>query len=165
MRKLGSILATLLAVAVVAGCGGSSSAGRASAEAATTPSQPAAAAPRKGPKLKVVDSDYGRILADGRGRALYLFTADTGAASTCSGDCAAAWPPWIVKRKPKAASGARGKLIGTTRRDDGRLQATYGGHPLYYYVGDRAPGEVKCQAVFEYGGYWYVVRSSGRAVH
>jgi predicted lipoprotein with Yx(FWY)xxD motif len=57
-----------------------------------------------------------------------------------------------------------GKLVGTTRTDDGRLQATYRGHPLYYYVGDRAPGEVKCQAVFEFGGYWYVVRASGNAV-
>jgi predicted lipoprotein with Yx(FWY)xxD motif len=163
MSKLGLALGTLLALAVLAGCGGSSSAGDTPAVAATMPSQGAVAANRKGPKLKVVESDYGRILADGRGRALYLFTADTGKASTCSGPCAAAWPPWIVKRKPHAASGATGKLIGTTRRDDGRLQTTYRGHPLYYYVGDRAPGEVKCHAVFEFGGYWYVVRSSGNA--
>src|SRR5262249_36786956 len=123
-----------------------------------------ATAATRGPKLKFVDSDFGRILADGRGRALYLFTADTGDSSTCSGDCAAAWPPWIVKRKPRAAAGAKGALIGTTRRDDGHLQATYRGHPLYYFVGDRAPGEVNCQAVFEFGGYWYVLRSSGNAV-
>ena len=164
MPKLGLSLATLLAIGVLAGCGGSSPAGDSPAMAATTSPQLAVAAKVKGPKLKVVESDYGRILADGRGRALYLFTADTGKTSTCSGDCAAAWPPWIVKRKPRAASGAKGKLIGTTRRDDGRLQATYKGHPLYYYVGDRAPGEVKCQAVFEFGGHWYVVRASGSAV-
>jgi hypothetical protein len=41
---------------------------------------------------------------------------------------------------------------------------TYAGHPLYYYVGDREPGQVLCQAVNEYGGYWYVVRRDGRAV-
>ena len=154
----------MLAIAVLAGCGGSSSTGDTPAEAAPAPARPLAASVNQGPKLKVVGSDYGRILADGRGRALYLFTADTGKASTCSGDCAVAWPPWIVKRKPRAASGVNASLIGTTRRDDGRLQATYRGHPLYYYVGDRAPGQVLCQAVFEFGGYWYVVRSSGKAV-
>jgi len=40
---------------------------------------------------------------------------------------------------------------------------TYAGHPLYYYVGDR-PGQILCQAVLEYGGYWYVVRGDGTAV-
>jgi predicted lipoprotein with Yx(FWY)xxD motif len=50
------------------------------------------------------------------------------------------------------------------RRRDGRLQVTYAGHPLYYYVGDRRPGEVLCQAVAEYGGTWYVVAPDGRAI-
>jgi predicted lipoprotein with Yx(FWY)xxD motif len=131
--------------------------------AAAIPSS-AASARKKGPKLKVIASDYGKILADGRGRALYLFTADRGKASSCSGDCATAWPPYIVKRKPRAGKGTKGKKIGTTRREDGRLQATYAGHPLYYYEGDRKPGQVLCQAVFEFGGFWYVLRGSGRAV-
>jgi predicted lipoprotein with Yx(FWY)xxD motif len=160
--RLASTLSSVTAIALVAAVCASPS-GESAAQGASL-TQPAAATKSKGPKLRVIDSDFGRILADGRGRALYLFTADTGEASTCSDDCAVAWPPWIVKGKPRAASGVRGKLIGTTRREDGRLQATYRGHPLYYYVGDRAPGEVTCQAVFEFGGYWYVVRSSGKAV-
>ena len=164
MSKPAVSLGAVLAIALLAGCG-SSSTGGTPAEAVPAAAQPLAASANKGPKLKVVDSDYGRILADGRGRALYVFTADRGKASTCSGDCAVAWPPWIVKRKPRAASGVNPNLIGTTRRDDGRLQASYRGHPLYFYVGDRAPGQVLCQAVFEFGGYWYVVRSSGKAVH
>jgi predicted lipoprotein with Yx(FWY)xxD motif len=164
VSKLALIFGTVLTIAVLAGCGGSSSAGNTPAKAAEASTQAVPTSKRKGPRLKVADSDYGRILFDGRGRALYLFTADTGKASTCSGDCAAAWPPWIVKRKPRAASGVKGALIGTTRRDGGSLQATYRNHPLYYYVGDRAPGEVKCQAVFEFGGNWYVVRSSGHPV-
>jgi predicted lipoprotein with Yx(FWY)xxD motif len=131
---------------------------------ATAAPPTSATARAKGPKVKVIASDYGKILADGRGRALYLFTADRGKASSCSGDCATAWPPYIVKRKPRAGKGAKARKIGTTRREDGRLQATYGGHPLYYYVGDRKPGQVLCQAVFEFGGFWYVLRRSGRAV-
>jgi predicted lipoprotein with Yx(FWY)xxD motif len=154
----------VIAAAGLAACGSSTS------TAKDDPAQPASAAPAatasaKGPKLKIVGSDYGQILANGRGRALYLFTADTGKASNCSGDCATAWPPYIVKSKPVAGPGAKSGLIGTTRRSDGRLQATYAGHPVYFYEGDNEPGEVLCQAVSEFGGYWYVVRSSGKAVH
>jgi predicted lipoprotein with Yx(FWY)xxD motif len=156
----------VMVTAAFAGCGSSTSSASEDAEPAQTATAPTATTARaKGPKLKVVDSDYGSILADGRGRALYRFTADQGKSSTCAGDCAAAWPPYIVKSKPRAVGGARSKLIGTTRRDDGKLQATYAGHPVYYYEGDREPGQVLCQAVNEFGGYWYVLRSDGRAVH
>jgi predicted lipoprotein with Yx(FWY)xxD motif len=124
----------------------------------------AATAKARAPKLKITDSDYGRILANGRGRALYLFTADRGKTSNCSGDCATAWPPYIVKTKPVAGPGVKPGKIGTTRRSDGKLQATYAGHPVYFYVGDNEPGEVLCQAVNEFGGFWYVLRANGKAV-
>jgi predicted lipoprotein with Yx(FWY)xxD motif len=156
----------VVVAAALAGCGSSSSsANDGPASPATDASTPVASrltAP--GPKLELTDSDYGRILADGHGKALYLFTADKGKASRCSGDCATAWPPYIVKSKPAAVSGAKPGLVGTTRRGDGKLQATYRGHPVDYYEGDHAPGEVNCQAALEFGGYWYVLRSSGRAV-
>jgi predicted lipoprotein with Yx(FWY)xxD motif len=157
-----------VAAAAIAGCGSSNSSAMddsasASTHAASTPAASAAGA--RGPKVKVVSSDYGRILADGRGRALYLFTADKGKSSNCSGDCATAWPPYIVKSKPTGVSGAKPGKVGTTRRSDGELQATYAGHPVYYYEGDKEPGQVLCQAVNEFGGYWYVLRSNGKAVH
>ena len=49
-------------------------------------------------------------------------------------------------------------------RHDGSRQATYAGRPLYYYVGDRKPGQILCQNVTEFGGVWRVVRASGRLV-
>jgi predicted lipoprotein with Yx(FWY)xxD motif len=162
------LIPIVIASAALLGGGGSSSSSADdhmaafSTQAAATSS--AAAAKAHGPKLKITDSDYGRILANGRGRALYLFTADRGKTSNCSGDCATAWPPYIVKRKPVAGSGAKAGKLGTTRRGDGRLQATYGGHPVYFYVGDNEPGEVLCQAVNEFGGFWYVLRANGMAV-
>jgi predicted lipoprotein with Yx(FWY)xxD motif len=55
-------------------------------------------------------------------------------------------------------------LLGTSRRRDGRLQVTYNGRPLYFYVGDKKPGQVLCQNVDEFGGTWLVVRPSGRLV-
>jgi predicted lipoprotein with Yx(FWY)xxD motif len=158
-------LAAMVAAAFV-GCGSSSSTAKGDpVVSATTHGAGTSPAPnQQGPKLKVIGSDYGRILADGRGRALYLFTSDRGQRSTCSGDCATAWPPYIVKSNPPAVAGVKPGLVGTTRRSDGKLQATYAGHPVYYYEGDRSPGEVNCQAAVEFGGYWYVLRSNGKAV-
>ena len=113
----------------------------------------------------VRSSGYGRILFDGRGFVLYGFTHDGRRKSSCTGACAKAWPPYIVKSRPRAGSGIVAARLGTTRRADGRLQATYFGHPLYYYVGDMRPGQILCQNVTEYGGVWRVVRPTGRLVH
>jgi predicted lipoprotein with Yx(FWY)xxD motif len=113
------------------------------------------------PTLITGQSAYGRILLDGRRFALYAFTHDPKGRSTCSGRCASVWPPYVVPGSVAVAAGARSTLIGTTRRPDGTRQVTYGGRPLYYYVGDREPGQVLCQNVTEFGGVWRVVRASG----
>jgi predicted lipoprotein with Yx(FWY)xxD motif len=114
--------------------------------------------------LTVRNSEYGRILFDGRGFVLYGFTADRTRRSVCSGACAAAWPPYLVSSAPRAGNGVRKSLLGTIRRARGRRQVTYAGRPLYYYVGDRRPGQILCQDVFEFGGDWLVVRPSGAFV-
>jgi predicted lipoprotein with Yx(FWY)xxD motif len=109
-------------------------------------------------------SQYGTVLFDGRGFALYAFTKDPRGKSVCNGDCAKAWPPYLVKSKPAAAGGVRRTLLGTTRRADGTTQVTYAGRPLYYYIGDLKPGQILCQNVVEFGGTWLVVRPSGSPV-
>jgi predicted lipoprotein with Yx(FWY)xxD motif len=114
--------------------------------------------------LKPGSSDYGRILLDGKGFALYAFTRDGRGRSQCTGACARAWPPYIVRGPVRAAAGVAAKRVGVTRRADGRTQVTFDGRPLYYYVGDRQPGQVLCQNVDEFGGLWLVVRPSGRLV-
>jgi predicted lipoprotein with Yx(FWY)xxD motif len=114
--------------------------------------------------VTVHTSPYGKILADGRGHALYAFTHDPARRSTCTGACARAWPPFLVRGVPRAAAGVSARKLGVTRRTDGSLQATYGGRPLYFYVGDRRPGQVLCQDVVEFGGRWLVLRASGQLV-
>jgi len=104
-------------------------------------------------------SRFGTILFDGRGFVLYAFTHDTKGKSTCTGACAKAWPPYLVK-----GAAPKGKLLGTTRRAEGTTQVTYAGRPLYYYVGDRKPGQILCQNVSEFGGLWLVVRADGTPV-
>jgi predicted lipoprotein with Yx(FWY)xxD motif len=69
----------------------------------------------------------------------------------------------LAKGEPRAGRGARGSLLGTTRRRDGKLQVTYRGRPLYYYVDD-GPGRVLCHNVEEFGGLWLVVRADGNPV-
>lgn len=124
----------------------------------------AGAAPASAPSVKAGASAYGSMLFDGSGKALYIFTADPRGRSVCRGACARAWPPFLVRTRPRAGKGARDALIGTTRRAAGALQATYAGRPLYYYVGDRKPGQVRCQNVFEFGGLWLVVRPGGKPI-
>jgi predicted lipoprotein with Yx(FWY)xxD motif len=114
--------------------------------------------------LTVRSTQFGRILFDGRGRALYAFTRDRrGGPSRCYGDCAAAWPVYFKQGTLKAGAGLKASLLGTTRRRDGRLQITYNGWPLYYYAHEKA-GEVKCQNVVTHGGTWLVVTPAGRLV-
>jgi predicted lipoprotein with Yx(FWY)xxD motif len=109
-------------------------------------------------------SQYGRILFDGRGFVLYGFTRDPKGKSACSGACATAWPPYIVKSRPRASGGISRARLGTIKRADGRLQGTFAGRALYYYVGDRQPGQILCQNVTEFGGVWRVVRPNGSLV-
>jgi predicted lipoprotein with Yx(FWY)xxD motif len=133
-------------------------------EAADTPpaEEPDArpAARRRGPLLKLRDSQLGPVLFDGRDRALYLFTRDRGKTSHCYGDCAVAWPPFYAKGRPRAAKRVDADLLGTTTRRDGRGQVTYKGQPLYSYVSD-PKGQVLCNDIAEFGGTWYALTAAG----
>jgi len=113
--------------------------------------------------IKTVNSQFGKILADGRGQAVYIFDKETSSKPECYGACAKAWPPVLTKGRPVAGRGARSGLLGTTRRRDGKQQVTLDGKPLYYYVHD-TPGQVLCHDVHEFGGLWLVVRRDGTPV-
>lgn len=114
--------------------------------------------------LAVHASAYGPILFDGRDFALYAFTRDTSRRSHCTGACARRWPPYLVAGAPRAGRGISAASIGTVTRSGRILQATYGGRPLYRYVGDRKPLQVLCQNVREFGGLWLVLRPDGSVV-
>ena len=116
----------------------------------------------KGARVKVVNSDFGRVIADGRGEAFYLFDKEDTKKPECYGACAKAWPPVLTKGKPVAAGGVKQSLLGTTKRKNGKLQVTYAGQPLYYYVDD-SPGTILCHGVAEFGGLWLVVEPDGEA--
>ena len=102
------------------------------------------------------------MLFDERGQAIYLFDKETAGRPDCSGECAVAWPPVLTTGMPQAAGAVRADLLGTVARDDGAMQVTYAGHPLYYYAHE-APGQVLCHDVVDFGGRWLVVTPEGRA--
>ena len=161
------VLGTLAALAWT-GCGGDGSSKAETGDAVTASTDTGARergeASARGVSVKVMRSRYGEVIFDGAGRALYLFTRERTSRSRCYGACARAWPPFLTPARPRARTGVRSKLLGTTKRRDGRLQVTYRGHPLYYYVTDRKPGQITCQDIAEFGGTWLVVSPSGRAV-
>ena len=98
------------------------------------------------------------VLTNAKGFTLYWFAPDKPNKSVCYGSCAAYWPP--VKGPVTLSAGVAGK-IGTIKRSDGSLQATYNGHPLYTYVADTAPGQAKGNKLNLNGGLWYEVTVSG----
>lgn len=158
---------------LVAGCGDDEDGGDAGAaggpetateapeaETATDPAGGEAAA-KPGARIKLGDSQFGRILFDSNDQAIYLFEKEGGRpTSQCYGECAEEWPPVLTKGEPAAGRGINAGLLGTTKRDDGTTQATYNGHPLYYY-NDEAPGEVRCHNVEGFGALWKVLDGAG----
>jgi predicted lipoprotein with Yx(FWY)xxD motif len=154
---LPSAAALPLIALVVAGCGGGSGA-TASTTPAVTPSGQAATVGMAN------NGSLGNILVDSQGRTLYLFQADSGTKSACTGACATAWPPLRASGKPIAGTGITASKLGTSARSDGKPQVTYNGHPLYRFANDQNPGNANGQGVNAFGGLWYVLSPAGTAV-
>jgi predicted lipoprotein with Yx(FWY)xxD motif len=143
-----------LVALAVAGCGGGGAA------TAATPKTTSGASATVG----VANSSLGSILVGSRGRTLYLFKADVGTTSACTGACATAWPPLLATGKPTAGTGLTASKLGTITRSGGNRQVTYNGHPLYLYVGDKKPGDVTGQGVTAFGAAWFALTPSGNQV-
>jgi predicted lipoprotein with Yx(FWY)xxD motif len=112
--------------------------------------------------LTVAKSDtLGEYLADGQGKTVYLYTPDSPNKSTCTGNCATAWPPLTVQGKPTGGTGVEASQLATITRDDGTTQVTYYGWPLYYFGGDAAAGDVNGQGV---ANVWYLVSPAGEKI-
>jgi predicted lipoprotein with Yx(FWY)xxD motif len=152
-----AVVLLLLSSACGGGDGGGGGASKSPSEHAESSAKAKTVTARSG--------DLGKILADGQGKTLYLFEKDKSAESTCSGGCAEAWPPMVVKGKPVAGSGGVQKgLLGTSKRSDGKTQVTYKGHPVYYYQADQKAGQTNGQGLDQFGAKWYALAGDGTAV-
>jgi len=105
------------------------------------------------------DTTIGAFLTGEAGKTLYVLTKDTVGASTCTGTCATAWPPFVVGAGETVKGGTDVKgTFGTIARDDGTTQVTYKDAPLYYFAGDAATGEVNGQGL---NSVWFVASPDG----
>jgi predicted lipoprotein with Yx(FWY)xxD motif len=123
---------------------------------ATGPTDPAATA-----SVATASGAPGTFLTDGDGRTLYLFTPDSPGVSTCTDACLQVWPALVTDGAPQASGMADPALLGTLVRDDGSIQVTYAGWPLYRFAGDTDPGDVNGQGV---DGVWFLIAPDGSMV-
>jgi len=160
MHIVRSILAGAAVSLLLIGCsaGASPTAPASEAPASVAPTEaPASVAPSEAPASvapsaaagATVDAKpvgtIGTVLVAARnGMTVYNFTKDVkdSGTSACTGGCLETWPALTVAagETPAAGSGVAGKL-GTITRDDGSLQVTYNGLPLYFFKNDQAPGD------------------------
>jgi predicted lipoprotein with Yx(FWY)xxD motif len=120
-----------------------------------------------GTSVGIHKTSRGKVLATAHGFSLYMFKKDKqGGKSTCYGQCAKVWPPLLTSGKPVAikGSGVNSKLLGTTKRSDGKLEVTYNGWPLYLYVPDSKPGDDHGEGANQFGAPWYLLNTAGQIV-
>jgi predicted lipoprotein with Yx(FWY)xxD motif len=149
--------AGLLAAALV----GLTACGTTPASSTSGSSNPSTSSATTTAVISVAKTSVGKVLVDSKGMTLYWFAADTSTTSACTGSCATYWPPVIGT--PKLAAGVTLKgMLGTIKRSNGQLQATYDGHPLYTYAGDTAAGDTNGNGISASGAKWWAMTPSGK---
>jgi predicted lipoprotein with Yx(FWY)xxD motif len=161
MSRTRTIATLLLPFAlVVAACGPGAGAspdqtvrptlGPTDAASEAPPSEAPTDAPSEAPSEATIEAaDVGTVgtvlVAGENGMTLYIFTEDTvdSGTSACTGECLVNWPALTVAagESPTAGEGITGELGTITRADNGELQVTYNGLPLYFFINDSAPGD------------------------
>jgi predicted lipoprotein with Yx(FWY)xxD motif len=165
--RVASLLALAISAIAVAGCGSASSSSSSTAAAAQPASSSTSAASSSAPAasgitIATAKGPHGTYLVGASGRALYLWVADSGGKSACSGACAHAWPP--LEGSATAGTGVTASDLGTLTRSDGSKQVTYKGHPLYYFIADKSAGSTIGQGNNGFGAKWWLVAPSGDAI-
>lgn len=119
---------------------------------------------RKIAVLSTASTPVGTIVATGKGRAVYIFAADSKGKSRCDAACLVYWPAVIAPATvPSSLPGITGK-VGVLKRNGGLRQLTINGWPLYTYKADTAAGSFAGQGSAGFGAKWWVVSPSGAQI-
>ena len=159
-------LSAILAACSSSGASTAPSAAAPSAAPSAAASAPAASASApaaaEGTTVALADSSLGKVLVDGKGMTLYMFTPDDGqAASTCLDACLVAWPA-LIADSPTAGAGLDASKLSVVARTDGKgNQVKYGDYFLYTFANDKAAGDVNGQGQ---GSKWYVIGANGEPI-
>lgn len=178
MKALATVLVLAAATLTLAACGSSNESTTTTSNKETGTKETAAESEKSsesgaasesagGPVVSAkAVSGVGTVLVDSAGKTLYTFAPDNKSKVTCTGSCAAVWPPLKAEAGEEAeASGeVKAELLGTDPDPEGGEVVTYAGWPLYSYVADTGPGSATGQGVNLNGGYWYVITPAGKIV-
>jgi predicted lipoprotein with Yx(FWY)xxD motif len=117
-------------------------------------------------KVQLRSTSIGKLLVNGSGFTLYMFTRDGHNKDTCVkiNMCTGTWPPFTTTGKPKAGPGVSASKLSTISLSGGRKQVTYAGHPLYRYSFPLGPGDTTYTNTPEFGGTWLAINAAGQAV-
>ena len=94
--------------------------------------------------FKVMYHGEHAYLADSNGMTLYIYTKDSENKATCVGQCVQRWPIFYTE-KVMVPAGMDPKEFGVITHPSGQKQNTFRGWPLYYWVGDKVPGDITGQ--------------------
>jgi predicted lipoprotein with Yx(FWY)xxD motif len=162
------LAATTLGLAVlVAACSGAGATPSPTAAPTAAPTEapseaPASPAAGGAATVNVADNALGKILVDGAGKTLYVFTPDgTTGKSTCTTGCIDNWPAFVSDGAPTLGTGLDAEDFTSFTRDDGGAQVVFYAMPLYSFAGDKAAGDTNGQGL---GGKWYVVGTDGKMI-
>ena len=117
-------------------------------------------------KIKLSGSSLGKILVNGSGATVYMFTKDGRNKDKCQSisGCTSIWPPVTTHGKPIAGPGINKRLLGTIKIAHGAKQVTYAGHALYTYTGDFGPAQTSYVGAMQFGGTWFALNAAGKKV-
>ncbi len=105
------------------------------------------------------NSTLGTYLTDNKGITLYTFTHDLNGVSNCTGACLQKWPPYGPGVSATGATSINLPMlpenVGAIKGNNGMIQLTWKGAPLYYYFQDKAPGDAFGEGIL---GAWYVIK-------
>jgi predicted lipoprotein with Yx(FWY)xxD motif len=168
-KQLGAGLSAVALAVLLTACGGGTETTPTTPGGTTSGSAPAeTSAPASSPvpagaaELKTASSGAGQIVVDANGMSVYFFTKDVkdSGTSACTAACIAAWPPVLTESDSPAVDGVTG-TVGTIATPEGKKQVTINGLPVYYYIQDKAAGDITGQGV---NGVWYLVTPAGEMV-
>lgn len=92
-------------------------------------------------------SEFGTILVNQNGQAMYFFAGDVAGTRGCNGGCLDVWPPVTIDDENPLIISAdlTATYFAIMNNTDGTMQVTFKGWPLYYFAQDgelEATGEV-----------------------
>jgi predicted lipoprotein with Yx(FWY)xxD motif len=161
-RFLGMAMAFALVLAACGSSGGSSkSADTSSSSSSSSTSSPLPFTDGTSTTLQLVPTSLGKVVADSKGKVLYLYVPDgTATVSKVPVAALAAWPPVQADAVPTLGPGLTAKAAANAQ-PNGQQWVSYNGHLLYGFTGDQKAGDVNGNGS---GNIWYAVTAAGGPV-